>query len=108
MIFRQAIALVLFGLALGQAAASICAACNALPNARLAVAGAVTSSGQRLAAAAGQCEFEAVCSIAGASVAPVREADTSCTTTVAQPHAAARIWSSRTIKPPLHPPKAAV
>ena len=106
--FRKAIAILLLGLAVGQSFASVCATCNALPNARLAATGTMLQSEQRLAAIASNCEFQAVCSVADASVAPVRDAEARV---AIEPHASARasarFWSTRTIKPPLHPPKAA-
>ena len=107
--FRKAIAILLLGLAAGQSFASVCATCNALPNARQAAAGAtgLVQTEQRLAAAASDCEFQAVCSVAGASVAPARDVDARIQAMETQPRAIARLWSTRTIKPPLHPPKTA-
>lgn len=104
--FRKAIAILLLGLAVGQSFASVCATCNALPNAWLAATGTVLPSEQRLAAIASNCEFQAVCSVAGASVAPVRDAEARIEAIAIAPRAIARFWSTRTIKPPLHPPKA--
>lgn len=108
--FRKAIAFLLLGLAAGQSLASVCATCNALPNARLAAAGATgaVQTEQRLAAAASDCEFQAICSVAGASLAPLRNAEAHIGAIAMQPRAIARLWSTRTIKPPLHPPKTAV
>lgn len=105
--FRKAIAILLLGLAAAQSFASVCATCNALPNARLAATGTMMQSEQRLAAIASNCEFQAVCSLADASVAPVRDAEARVEAVAIEPRAIACLWSSRTIKPPLHPPKAA-
>ena len=109
MICRRSIAVLLVALATAQSFAGVCATCRALPNVRLAVAGstAAIQSGQRLAAAASDCEFQAVCSLASLSFAPASEIDSTAhrATTLLPDHP--QRWSSRTIKPPLHPPKRA-
>ena len=109
MICRRSIAALLVALATAQSFASVCATCRALPNVRLAVAGSTAGlqSEQRLAAAASDCEFQAVCSLASLAFAPASEIDTTAHhATVLLPDHPQR-WTSRTIKPPLHPPKRA-
>ena len=106
--FRKAIAILLLGLAAAQSFASVCATGNALPNARLAATGTTLAVQfeQRLAAAASDCEFQTVCSIAGASVVPARDVDARPMAGATPPRTLVRLWSTRTIKPLLHPPKA--
>ncbi len=110
MTFRQSIAVLLVLLATAQSFAGVCATCRALPNLRLSDPGstAAIQSAQRLAAAASDCEFQAMCSFASLSFVPATAIDSTAhrVTVPFQDHP--QRWSSRTIKPPLHPPKRTV
>ena len=109
MTFRPSIAVLLVVLATAQSLASVCATCRALPNLRLVVADstAAIQSEQRLAAAASDCEFQAVCSFASLSFVAVTEIDSIAHRVTVPFQDQPQRWSSRTIKPPLHPPKRA-